>query len=98
RRRRERYRLTPKGQEGAMARRHFTQLPSHQADGLRQFQARSREGIDSVCEMVRGSRRTIRDAREAIERADAVLARRLSEQSLGFPARPPSGYPRSNNL
>jgi hypothetical protein len=70
------------GHDGAA---HFKQLSSHHADVLRLIQARSREDINSILEMVRGSWRTIRDAREAIERADAVVARRLSEGSRAPP-------------
>jgi hypothetical protein len=44
-----------------------------------------REAIESIWHMVHASRQTIKDAREAIARADEVLARRLSEGSKDFP-------------
>ena len=43
-------------------------------------QVRIREHIQCIRHTVRGTHRTVRDARDAISRVDAVLARRLSEQ------------------
>jgi len=50
----------------------------------RQAQQQLHETIESIWHIVRASRQTIDDAREAIARADTVLARRLSQGSKDF--------------
>jgi hypothetical protein len=50
----------------------------------REAQQQLRDTIESIWNIVRASRQTMDDAREAIARADTVLARRLSEGSKDF--------------
>jgi len=50
----------------------------------REAQQQLHETIESIWHIVRASRQTIDDAREAIARADTVLARRLSQGSKDF--------------
>lgn len=46
---------------------------------LAETRERTHEHVESVLRLVVGSRRTMEEAREAIARADVVLARRLSD-------------------
>jgi hypothetical protein len=56
------------------------QLPPYRAYAHGQTREQMRDCIDSVRCLVVGSRRTIEEGREAIARADVVLARRLSDR------------------
>ena len=47
--------------------------------GIAQSQARMRDDIESIWRSVAGSRRTMAEARDAIARADEILARQMSE-------------------
>jgi hypothetical protein len=58
----------------------YKQLPPHRAYAYAQTREQMRDCIDSVWCSVVGSRRTIEEGREAIARADVVLARRLSDR------------------
>jgi hypothetical protein len=48
------------------------------ADGFEQTRALLRDAIESIRYSILGSRRTMAEAREAIARADNILARRIS--------------------
>jgi len=63
------------------------QLPPDRATpyGFEQIRGRMLDNIDSVWRSVFGSRRTMADAREAMARADEVLARRLSDSQRRWP-------------
>jgi len=60
---------------------HFKQLPRPSVDMIRQSQARMRGHNNAIWRMVFASERTVQETSDAIERADTVLARRLSEGS-----------------
>jgi hypothetical protein len=63
-----------------MAQAHTKQIPrTPMADGFEQTRALLRDAIESIRYSVLGSRRTMAEAREAIARADNILARRISD-------------------
>ena len=57
-------------------------LPHPETCVIAEDRQRMHDSMESIWHTVRGSRRSIEDAREAIARADETLARRLSERPL----------------
>jgi hypothetical protein len=54
--------------------------PQHAKLDVTDALGRMRNDIESIWHTVRATRRSIADARDAMDRADEVLARRLSER------------------